>query len=243
MPRVLRRAFLCLSAFGLVASALAQTGANATQLYFVLLKRPANAPPLSKEEGEKLQEAHMANIRKLAGEHKLVIAGPFLDNTALRGIFVFRAASLEQVQEWVNTDPMVKVNHLAMEVYGPWQADQSLVHDPDASQKMEQYTLVLLKQGEKWNPSAPESAGMMKRHEEYSKELTAKGSLAIAGAFPASATGDLRGVAIYRVNAAEASKLANEDPVATSGLLKPEIHPWITGSGVLSPGEPFDMSH
>ena len=243
MPRFLRRGILCLGALALAASAFAQSGANTAQLYFVLLKRPANAPPLSKEEGERLQEAHMANIRKLAGEHKLVIAGPFLDNTALRGIFVFRAASLEQVQEWVNTDPMVKVNHLAMEVYGPWQTDQGLIHDPGASQKMEQYTLVLLKQGEKWNPSAPEFAGVIKRHEEYSKELTAKGSLAIAGGFPVNATEDLHGVAIYRVSVDAAAKLANDDPAATSSLIKPEIHPWITGSGVLPSGEPFEMPH
>lgn len=243
MPRLLRRTFLCLGALALVGAAWAQSGANAAQLYFVLLKRPPNVPQLSKEEGEKLQEAHLANIRKLAGEHKLLAAGPFLDNTALRGIFVFRAESQEQVQEWVKTDPMVKANHLAMEVYGPWQADQNLIHDPGATQKMEQYTLVLLKQGEKWNPNAPDLAGVMKRQETFSKELIAKGSLAIGGLFPASVPGGLRGVAIYRVSADEASKLANEDPLVTSELIKPEVHPWISGSGVLSPGQPFEMPH
>lgn len=243
MPRYLRLGVLCLSVFALAASALAQSGAKAAQLYFVLLKRPANAPQLSKDAGEKLQEAHMANIRKLAAEQKLLVAGPFLDNTALRGIFVFRAVSLEQVQEWVNTDPMVQAHHLATEIYGPWQADPGLIHDPGATQKMEQYTLVLLKQGEKWNPNAQEFAGVMKRQETYTGELEAKGSLAIGGTFPVGATGDLRGVAIFRLSADEASKLANEAPVVTSGLIKLEIHPWITGSGVLSPGRPFDLAH
>ncbi len=243
LKHLFRSALLSLGLLAITASAFAQPNVEASKLYFVLLKRPPHAPQLSKVEAEKIQEAHMANIRKLAGEHKLVVAGPFLDNTALRGIFVFRAASLEQVKEWVNTDPMVQANHLAMEVYGPWQADLRLIHDPGANQKMEQYSLVLLKPGEKWNPSAPEFASVMKRQEAYSRELTAKGSLAICGWFPASASGDLRGVAIYRVSAGEATKLADEDPAVKSGQIKPEIHPWITGSGVLSPGEPFELAH
>src|SRR5271157_3886435 len=93
--RVLLFTLLTLSARAF-AQAQPQPNAKPAQYFLVLLNRPINAPQLSKEAGEKLQEEHIANIRKMAAEHKLVIAGPFLDDTTLRGIFVLHADSSEQ---------------------------------------------------------------------------------------------------------------------------------------------------
>src|SRR5580693_2633747 len=141
-----------------------QPNAKPTQYFFVLLKRPINAPQLSKEAGEKLQEEHMANIRKMTAEHKLVMAGPFMDDTVLRGIFVFQADSAAQVQEWANRDPAIKAGRLSAEVHGPWLIEPSAIHDSAEPPGFEQYTVVLMKRGDHWNPNAPEFMDVMKEH-------------------------------------------------------------------------------
>src|SRR5271170_4983398 len=211
------------------ASAQDQTAAKPAQYFFVLLNRPANAPQLGKEAGEKLQEEHMANIRKMYGEHKLVIAGPFEEDTALRGIFVFQADSAAQVQGWANNDPAVKAGRLAADVHGPWLIDASAIHPPATPEGMEQYTLVLMKRGEKWNPDAPDFMDAMKQHGAYAQQMITQGNLAIAGPFPFNDQGELRGVGIFRVGAEQTAKLLKDDPAIKAGLVKPELHPWITG--------------
>src|SRR5260221_1651215 len=102
-------AAVLLAIVALVCSALAQahaqTSAKALQYFLILLKRPANAPQLSKEAGAKLQEEHMANIRKIAAEHKLLVAGPVMDDTTLPGIFLFQAETAAHGQTWAVNDP------------------------------------------------------------------------------------------------------------------------------------------
>ncbi len=229
-----------LSLMALAGAAFAQApppSAKPMQYFFVLLNRSANAPQLSKEAGEKLQEEHMANIRKMAAEHKLVIAGPFLDNTTLRGIFVLRAESAAQAKEWADSDPAVKAGRLSPEVHGPWGIDPGAIHVPAEPPGMEQYTLVLMKSGDRWNPSAPDFMDVMKQHHSFAMQMIDQGNLAIAGPFPFDDPGELRGVAIFRVGAEQTVKLTQEDPIVKAGLLKGDIHPWATGKGVLAAGQ------
>ena|ERR1700733_2042058 len=237
LDRVVLLSLLAAANFGF-AQASAPTNINAGQYFFVLLSRPANAPHLSKEAGEKLQEEHMANIRKLYDEHKLVIAGPFEEDTALRGIFVLKGDSAAQVQDWANGDPAVKAGRLNAEVYGPWLIDPTAIHPPATPEGMEQYSLVLMKRGDKWTPDTPEFKAVIQQHRAFLKEMIAQGYLAIAGPFPLDGEGELRGVAIFRVGTEQTAALVKNDPNVKAGLLKAEIHPWITGKGVLAPGQP-----
>jgi uncharacterized protein len=239
---------LLLTLITLAGSTLARPQSDSTTHYFfVLLRRPANAPPMSKEAGQTLQDEHMANIHKLAAEHKLIIAGPFLDDTPLRGIFVLQADSAAQAQDWTNSDPAVKAGRLSAEVHGPWLVDPGAIHNPSEPPAFEQYSLVLMKRGDNWNPKAPEFTAVMKLHHAFVKQMTDQGNLAIAGPFPFSDPttdpkpdpGELLGVAIFRVGAEQTVKLTQDDPIVKAGLLKPEVHPWGTGKGMLAPGQPM----
>ena len=148
-----------------------------------------------------------------------------MDDTVLRGIFVFQADSAAQVREWADSDPAVKAGRLSAEVHGPWLIDPSAIHNPSEPPGFEQYTLVLMKRGDRWNPNAPESMD--------------QGNMAIAGPFPLNDQGELRGVAIFRVGTEQTAKLTQEDPIVKAGLIKAEIHPWGTGKGVLALGQPM----
>jgi len=243
MRRTFFSGVVLFSLVALAGLALAQVetppNARSAQYFLVLLNRPANAPQLSKEAGEKLQEEHMANIRRMFDEHKLVIAGPFLDDTTLRGIFVLQAESAEQAQVWADSDPAVRAGRLSAEVHGPWDIDPNAIHSPAEPPGFEQYTLVLMKNGDKWNPDGPEFIDVMKQHHAFMKLITDEGNLAIAGPFPLANAGELRGVAIFRVGTEQTAKLVQDDPIVKAGLLKPEIHPWGTGKGVLASGQPM----
>ena len=70
-------------------------------------------------ETMKIQEGHMANIQRLGDEGKLIVAGPFLDDKDLRGIFIFDSESEEEVKALVDTDPAIIAGRLRYEIH-PW---------------------------------------------------------------------------------------------------------------------------
>jgi len=61
----------------------------------------------------------MAHIQKMAADGKLTMAGPFLDNGDLRGIFIFNVATLEEAKALTAADPAVQAGRLVMEIH-PW---------------------------------------------------------------------------------------------------------------------------
>lgn len=98
--------------------------------YIYLLKK---GPAWSSDETpeiEALQQAHLANIRRLGELGKLVINGPLLDSFAtsgeIRGIGVLKVGSLAEAQELISTDPMVSVGHLIFELH-TWMVPKNIL--------------------------------------------------------------------------------------------------------------------
>ena len=82
-----------------------------------LLVRPPTAPDLSDEERKTVQAGHMANIEAMAAAGELAIAGPFVEDTSLRGIFVFRTTDRGKIDALVANDPAVKRGRLKLEPF------------------------------------------------------------------------------------------------------------------------------
>lgn len=89
------------------------------------LKRGPNQSQ-SKEEAERLQRAHMDNIGKMAEQGKLVVAGPFLDNGDIRGIYIFNVETIEEAESLTQTDPAIQAGRLVMELH-PWYGSAALM--------------------------------------------------------------------------------------------------------------------
>lgn len=68
------------------------------------------------EDAQKLQLAHLKNIERLAKEGKLVLAGPFLDDGEIRGIYIFNVESIEEAKELTESDPAIEAGSLIMEL-------------------------------------------------------------------------------------------------------------------------------
>ncbi len=94
--------------------------------YVMALLRAGPNRSLDSLASSKLQSAHLENIGRLAKEGKLVLAGPFIHDGPLRGIYVFDVTTLEEAEDLTKTDPAIKAGSLEMELV-PWYGSAALL--------------------------------------------------------------------------------------------------------------------
>ena len=104
-------------------------GTNGMKKYVVAFLKAGPTRPKDSTLRAQLQAAHMKNIQRMADEGKLVVAGPFLDGTALKGIYIFNVESVEEAKKLTETDPAIQAGSLEMELH-PWYGSAALQEVP-----------------------------------------------------------------------------------------------------------------
>lgn len=85
---------------------------------------------------KKMFEGHFANIQRLAGEKKLVLAGPLDGVDGWRGIFVFATPDIELAKSYVATDPVIVNGEMGAE-YHKFYGSAALMMVNDVHNKIE----------------------------------------------------------------------------------------------------------
>jgi len=198
-----------------------QLTAQSPELIFVFLNKRTDKAELPEEQVKKIMEGHMANIERLAKEGKLISAGPF-DGGG--GIFIFKSNSVEQVNEWLKTDPGVAANRWRVEVlpYYPRVGGACAVGEP---YEMVTYQFIrYIPNIAKFN--IQEAPQIFSKHDDYVKGITKTGNVVAAGIF-----GDTEG-GILVIKGDLQIEVIESDPAVREGLLEIDIKKlWIAKGG------------
>ena len=186
--------------------------AQSSEYIFVFLNNKADKAKLPEEEVKKIMEGHMANINRLAKEGKLIAAGPFGGGG---GLFIFKSNSIDQVQEWLKTDPGIQANRWNLEVlpYYPRIGSVCAVGEP---YKMITYQFIRYTPNiTKYNIN--QLPQIFKKHQDYLVTLRDSAKVITEAIF-----GDADG-GILVVDGELTSEVIENDPAVVDGLLDAEV--------------------
>lgn len=91
--------------------------ADLSTYYFGFLRKGQAWTAGQTPETQKIQEGHMAHLNASAKTGKLVIAGPLGDNGDIRGILVYKTATVDEARAIAEADPAVKAGRLRVELH------------------------------------------------------------------------------------------------------------------------------
>lgn len=94
-------------------------------LFFVMLTKGEKRHEITDTSIlNKLQSDHIRNIERLAKMGKIIVAGPFMDDTNWRGIFIMKCDDQKEAEELLKTDPTIASGRLGYEIH-PWMTGQN----------------------------------------------------------------------------------------------------------------------
>ncbi len=184
------------------------TTAQPPEHIFVFLNTKTDQAELPENEVKKIMDGHLANINRLAKEGKLIAAGPFEGGG---GIFIFKSSHIEQVHEWLKTDPGVQANRWNVEVlpYYPKVGSVCTVSEPYEmiTYQFIRYVPYVTKDNINQEPT------LFKKHHEYLKSVKNSALVITEAVF-----GDNEG-GILIVNGELTDEVIENDPAVSQGLL------------------------
>ncbi len=91
------------------------------------------------KEREEMFAGHFANMKRLAAEGKLALAGPFDGVDGWRGLFIFAVKDIEEAKQLTATDPVIIKGEMIAE-YHKWYGSAALmevarIHDTLSEKK------------------------------------------------------------------------------------------------------------
>ncbi len=104
----------------------------------VMLKSGTNTSN-DKNVIDSIFSGHMKNIKRLADEGSLVIAGPIMKSDKYRGIFILSVETLEEASKLLETDPAIAEKFLDAELY-QWYGSAALKEYLKIHDKIQKYS-------------------------------------------------------------------------------------------------------
>jgi uncharacterized protein YciI len=166
------------------------------------------------EEVQRLQQAHLDNIGRLADLGLMALAGPFwtTDNSnRIRGLFFYRVNDRLQADTLVSTDPAVAAGRLAVDNYA-WLGSAGLAYDTiDGMEGMRNYFAALYRIHDS-TAAAPSFDDVYTQQQAALAEACDNGRIVMAGPFTeCRAAGDPFALFIY-----SADTLATVEQIAAA---------------------------
>jgi uncharacterized protein YciI len=234
MKRALLTAAILISAvFTTAAAQRYPAPVDMQTIHIAMLYRGPAATKESTPETQKIQEAHLAHITKLAKEGHALIAGPFGGDGDLRGVIFLKAASADAARALEAEDPAVKAGRLRIEIvsfmtpanwfsFGPVKDDLP----------MRQFVFAFFNVGPKPVGTPEGTAALMDDHLANLWSLREAGTMVAGG--PAVGSEKRAGIVILAMDSLDKAKaLLEQDPTVKSGRHVVEVFPWYAADGIM----------
>jgi uncharacterized protein YciI len=96
------------------------------KMYMLVLLKTGPEKTDDKKITDSLFSGHLQNIKRLADEGKLIVAGPLqMNEKNYRGIFILNVKTTDEAKLLLQTDPAIRAGLLAAELYG-WYGSAAL---------------------------------------------------------------------------------------------------------------------